>query len=174
MACSGSSQVENGTGDFPCLRREKRSSSAAATISPSTTRAAAGSWKTALSPSTEAMRRSDSPRSASRQTQRRQIFDIEPIGRRAPGAAGTAYVERPQPAASAGLETVPPPALAPDGPLLRRRPGQRRDRLMVERGGAPGRDPPEAVREGGGEEQHARQMVDRGATLPADGAQAEA
>ena len=37
---------------MPCLRREKRSSSAAATVSPSTTSAAAGSWKTALRPST--------------------------------------------------------------------------------------------------------------------------
>src|SRR6478752_7976985 len=52
IAASGSSHVENGTGDFPCLRREKRSSSAAATIFPSTTSAAAGSWKTALMPST--------------------------------------------------------------------------------------------------------------------------
>ena len=33
-ACSGSSHVENGTGDLPCLRRLKRSSSAAATIAP--------------------------------------------------------------------------------------------------------------------------------------------
>src|SRR6478609_733524 len=54
-AASGSSHVENGTGVLPCLRREKRSSSAAATISPSTTIAAAGSWKTALTPSTTAM-----------------------------------------------------------------------------------------------------------------------
>src|SRR3954454_15990372 len=52
IAASGSSQVEKGTGDLPCLRREKRSSSAAATISPSTTSAAAGSWKTALMPRT--------------------------------------------------------------------------------------------------------------------------
>src|SRR4051812_40114193 len=52
IACSGSSQVENATGVLPCLRRLKRSSSAAATISPSTTIAAAGSWKTALIPRT--------------------------------------------------------------------------------------------------------------------------
>ena len=52
MACSGSSQAENGTGRLPCLRRVKRSSSAAATIVPSTTSAAAGSWKTALMPRT--------------------------------------------------------------------------------------------------------------------------
>src|SRR3954452_16338401 len=52
IACSGSSHVENGTGVLPCLRREKRSSSAAATIRPSTTSAAAGSWKTALMPRT--------------------------------------------------------------------------------------------------------------------------
>jgi hypothetical protein len=51
-AHSGSSQVENATGSFPCLRRLKRSSSAAATISPSTTRAAAGSWNTPLIPRT--------------------------------------------------------------------------------------------------------------------------
>src|SRR3954469_9574124 len=54
-AASGSSHVENGTGVLPCFRREKRSSSAAATISPSTTIAAAGSWNTALTPSTTAM-----------------------------------------------------------------------------------------------------------------------
>ena len=52
IACSGSSQAENGTGRLPCLRRLKRSSSAAATISPSTTRAADGSWKMALTPRT--------------------------------------------------------------------------------------------------------------------------
>src|SRR5215213_9625700 len=52
IAASGSSQVENATGGLPCLRREKRSSSAAATVTPSTTRAAAGSWKTALTPRT--------------------------------------------------------------------------------------------------------------------------
>jgi hypothetical protein len=41
---SGSSQAENGTGRFPCLRRLNRSSSsAAATTRPSTTTAAAGS-----------------------------------------------------------------------------------------------------------------------------------
>src|ERR671916_1619003 len=51
-ACSGSSHAENGTGRLPCLRRLNRSSSAAATVSPSTTSAAAGSWKTALMPST--------------------------------------------------------------------------------------------------------------------------
>ena len=51
-ACSGSSHVENGNGDLPCLRRQNRSSSAAATTRPSTTSAAAGSWKTALIPST--------------------------------------------------------------------------------------------------------------------------
>jgi hypothetical protein len=56
MACSGSSHVENGTGRLPCLRRLKRSSSAAATIWPSTTIAAAGSWNTALTPSTVATR----------------------------------------------------------------------------------------------------------------------
>src|ERR671910_3855654 len=50
--CSGSSHVENATGGLPCLRREKRSSSAAATVTPSITRAAAGSWKTALTPRT--------------------------------------------------------------------------------------------------------------------------
>src|SRR5215207_3322370 len=50
--CSGSSQVENATGGLPCLRREKRSSSAAAIVTPSITTAAAGSWKTALSPRT--------------------------------------------------------------------------------------------------------------------------
>jgi hypothetical protein len=49
---SGSSQVENGTGRLPCLRRLKRSSSAAATVRPSITSAAAGSWNTALIPST--------------------------------------------------------------------------------------------------------------------------
>src|SRR5919199_468750 len=52
IACSGSSHVEKATGGLPCLRRLKRSSSAAATISPSTTNAAAGSWKTALTPRT--------------------------------------------------------------------------------------------------------------------------
>src|SRR3954447_15637182 len=52
IACSGSSQVENATGGLPCLRREKRSSSAAATVWPSTRMAAAGSWKTALTPRT--------------------------------------------------------------------------------------------------------------------------
>src|SRR4051794_29389322 len=52
IAFSGSSHVENGTHALPCLRRLKRSSSAAATICPSTTRAAAGSWKTALMPKT--------------------------------------------------------------------------------------------------------------------------
>src|SRR4051794_9632248 len=52
IACSGSSQVEKATGVLPCLRRLKRSSSAAATILPSTIRAAAGSWKTALTPRT--------------------------------------------------------------------------------------------------------------------------
>src|SRR4051795_7264501 len=52
IACSGSSQGEKAPGGLPCLRREKRSSSAAATVSPSTTRAAAGSWKTALRPRT--------------------------------------------------------------------------------------------------------------------------
>ena len=55
MAPSGSSQVENGTGRFPCLRREKRSSSAAATVRPSTTRAAAESWNTALMPRTRTL-----------------------------------------------------------------------------------------------------------------------
>src|SRR5204862_3643198 len=49
---SGVSQAENGTGRLPCLRRLNRSSSAAAATVPSTTRAAAGSWKTALIPST--------------------------------------------------------------------------------------------------------------------------
>src|SRR3712207_5562878 len=52
IASSGSSHVENGTHALPCLRRLKRSSSAAATILPSTTRAAAGSWNTALMPRT--------------------------------------------------------------------------------------------------------------------------
>jgi hypothetical protein len=52
IACSGSSQAENGTGRLPCLRRLKRSSSAAATVRPSTTKAAAESWKTALMPRT--------------------------------------------------------------------------------------------------------------------------
>src|SRR3954471_15785691 len=52
MACSGSSQVENATGGLPCLRRENLSSSAAATVRPLTTSAAAGSWKTALTPRT--------------------------------------------------------------------------------------------------------------------------
>src|SRR4051812_18027474 len=51
-ASSGSSQAANGTGRLPCLRREKRSSSAAATVSPSMTRAAAGSWNNALIPRT--------------------------------------------------------------------------------------------------------------------------
>src|SRR3954449_12049315 len=50
--CSGSSHVANGTGDLPCLRRLNRSSSAAATTWPSMTRAAAGSWKSALIPRT--------------------------------------------------------------------------------------------------------------------------
>src|SRR5215217_7537672 len=48
--CCGSSQVENETGGLPCLRRVKRSSSAAATVRPSTTMAAAESWNTALIP----------------------------------------------------------------------------------------------------------------------------
>jgi hypothetical protein len=52
IACSGSSQVLNGTGILPCLRRLKRSSSAAAIVRPSATSAAAGSWKTALTPRT--------------------------------------------------------------------------------------------------------------------------
>ncbi len=52
MACSGSSHAENGTGRFPCLRRENRSSSAAPTTVPSTTSAADGSWKIALTPRT--------------------------------------------------------------------------------------------------------------------------
>src|SRR3954464_10279592 len=51
-ASSGSSQAANGTGRWPCLRREKRSSSAAATVTPSMTRAAAGSWNSALTPRT--------------------------------------------------------------------------------------------------------------------------
>src|SRR5687768_16431564 len=55
MACSGSSQAAKGTGRFPCLRRLNRSSSAAATIRPSTTSAAAGSWNTALIPRTATM-----------------------------------------------------------------------------------------------------------------------
>src|SRR3954447_12999921 len=49
---SGVSHAENGTGRLPCLRRLKRSSSAAATTRPSTTRAADGSWNRALIPST--------------------------------------------------------------------------------------------------------------------------
>src|SRR3954451_9524906 len=49
-ASTGSSHVENGTACLPCLRRENRSSSAAATICPSITSAAAGSWNTALIP----------------------------------------------------------------------------------------------------------------------------
>src|SRR3954464_10633574 len=52
IACSGSSHVEKGTHALPCLRRLKRPSSAAATTRPSTTSAAAGSWKTALIPKT--------------------------------------------------------------------------------------------------------------------------
>src|SRR3954453_22595318 len=55
-ASSGSSQAENGTGRLPCLRRLNRSSSAAATVRPSTTRAAAGSWKMALTPRTLMLR----------------------------------------------------------------------------------------------------------------------
>jgi hypothetical protein len=51
-AFPGTFQVEKGTGDLPCLRLLNLSSSAAATVTPSTTRAAAGSWKTALMPST--------------------------------------------------------------------------------------------------------------------------
>src|SRR4051812_25853471 len=51
-ASSGVSHAENGTGRLPCLRRLNRSSSAAATTCPSTTSAAAGSWKIALIPST--------------------------------------------------------------------------------------------------------------------------
>src|SRR3954469_7094158 len=65
IACSGSSQVEKAVGDLPCLRREKRSSSAAATVSPSISSAAAGSWKTALIPRTAAMCPRLLPRSAS-------------------------------------------------------------------------------------------------------------
>src|SRR3954453_3516939 len=56
IARSGSSQVEKATGGLPCFRREKRSSSAAATVSPSTSSAAAGSWKTALIPRTTDIR----------------------------------------------------------------------------------------------------------------------
>jgi hypothetical protein len=54
-ASSGSSQVEKGTGTLPCLRRLKRSSSAAATVTPSTTSAAAMSWNTPFTPSTVAI-----------------------------------------------------------------------------------------------------------------------
>src|SRR3954447_19045264 len=68
IAFSGSSHVENGTHALPCLRRLKRSSSAAATISPSTTRAAAGSWKTALIPRTRTV--ATSPKREARQTWR--------------------------------------------------------------------------------------------------------
>src|SRR5436309_10191073 len=50
MAWKGSSQVEKGTGRLPCLTWVKRSSSAAATTTPSCTRQAAGSWKAALIP----------------------------------------------------------------------------------------------------------------------------
>src|SRR5690348_6871247 len=49
---AGCSQAEKGTGRLPCLRRLNRSSSAAATTSPSMTSAAAGSWKTELTPRT--------------------------------------------------------------------------------------------------------------------------
>jgi hypothetical protein len=49
---SGSSHAANGTGRLPRLRRLNRSSSAAATTRPSTTSAAAGSWKIALIPGT--------------------------------------------------------------------------------------------------------------------------
>ncbi|CPU66764.1 Uncharacterised protein [Mycobacteroides abscessus] len=52
IAFSGSSHAANGSGRLPCLRREKRSSSAAATTRPSTTRAADGSWNRALTPRT--------------------------------------------------------------------------------------------------------------------------
>ena len=76
-ACSGSSHVENGTGDLPCLRRLNRSSSAAATTRPSTTSAAAGSWKTALIPSTR-MSASVAPAAGS-QTSRLSIGLAEPI-----------------------------------------------------------------------------------------------
>ena len=51
-AAAGCSQAANGTGRLPCLRRLKRSSSAAATTAPSTMSAAAGSWKTELMPRT--------------------------------------------------------------------------------------------------------------------------
>ena len=52
IAWSGSSHAANGTGRFPCLRRENRSSSAAPTTRPSTTSAADGSWKIAFTPRT--------------------------------------------------------------------------------------------------------------------------
>ena len=50
MAAKGSSQAVKGSGRLACLMREKRSSSAAATSWPSTTMAAAESWKAALMP----------------------------------------------------------------------------------------------------------------------------
>ena len=65
IASTGSSHAENGTGSLPCLRRLNRSSSAAASVSPSTTRAAAGSWKTALMPRIVAIRRARTTRWAS-------------------------------------------------------------------------------------------------------------
>src|SRR4051794_34732042 len=70
IACSGSSQVENGTHALPCLRRLNRSSSAAATVRPSTTSAAAGSWNTALTPSTRTAKHFSGPARA-------QTFDVE-------------------------------------------------------------------------------------------------
>src|SRR4051794_32306012 len=51
MALKGSSQVENGTGRLPCLTWLRRSSSTAASTTPSRTRQAAGSWNAALIPS---------------------------------------------------------------------------------------------------------------------------
>src|SRR6476469_6240695 len=94
-AASGSSHVENGTDVLPCLRRENRSSSAAATISPSTTMAAAGSWNTALTPNTTAM----APPAPDRRTLsqagvlkrgEQQTFGVDPSAERAqPVSAGS-------------------------------------------------------------------------------------
>jgi hypothetical protein len=79
MACSGSSQVEKGTGSLPCLRRENRSSSAAATIRPSTTRAAAGIVEDGVDAEDGAHSGTDAPmRPISRTAEVKRLSTLEP------------------------------------------------------------------------------------------------
>src|SRR4030095_12690938 len=70
---SGSSQAAHGTGRLACLRRLKRSSSAAARTCPSSTTAAAESWKSALIPRVLLLRKLSRNRLAETPP-RREIF----------------------------------------------------------------------------------------------------